>query len=62
LEGEDIYNLMVRYVPTLYKRLSSPGVSTSKGNREDYDKFFDQVLPKVRIDEERSDDFILIAQ
>ena len=45
-EGEDIYNLMVKFVPTLYKRLSGPGVSTTKGSRSDYDNFFAETLPK----------------
>ena len=45
-QGEDIYNLMVKYVPTLYKRLSSPGITTTKGTRSDYDHFFSETLPK----------------
>ena len=37
---------MVKYVPTLYKRLSSPGITTTKGTRSDYDHFFSESLPK----------------
>ncbi|GMH93044.1 hypothetical protein TrVE_jg7784 [Triparma verrucosa] len=44
-EAEDIYNLMVRFLPTPYKRLSSDGVLTSKGTAEDYDAFWATLLP-----------------
>ena len=44
-EAEDIYNMMNKFVPTLYKQLSTDSITTSKGTRADYDKFFLELLP-----------------
>ena len=44
-EGEDIFNLMVKFLPTPYKQLSSEGVTTSKGTAEDYAAFWATLLP-----------------
>lgn len=40
-EAEDIYSLCVKFLPTLYKRLSTPLTTTSKGTIQDYNNFFD---------------------
>ena len=45
-EAEDIYNLMVKFLPTLYKRLSDEAVVTSKGTAADYATFWSELLPK----------------
>lgn len=46
-EGEDLYGLAVKYLPTLYKRLSDPaaGITTSKGSAADYASFWATLLP-----------------
>ena len=44
-EAEDIYHLMVKFLPTPYKQLSSGGVVTSKGTAADYESFWAEVLP-----------------
>jgi len=46
-EAEDIYNLMVKFLPTLYKQLSSVdgSVVTSKGTAADYSAFWAELLP-----------------
>ena len=44
-DDKDIYELMNRFVPTVYKRLSCEGVMTSKGDREDYERFWSEKLP-----------------
>ena len=46
-EAEDIYLLMVKFLPTPYKRLSTEdAITTSKGTRADFDSFYAAVLPK----------------
>lgn len=44
-EAEDIYAMMNKFLPTVYKRLSSDKVITSKGTRDDYDHFWSTLLP-----------------
>jgi len=46
-EGEDLYALATKLLPTLYKRLSDPaaGISTSKGTAADYAHFWTTTLP-----------------
>jgi hypothetical protein len=46
-EGEDLYGLGVKCLPTLYKRLSDPaaGITTSKGSATDYADFWATLLP-----------------
>ena len=44
-EAEDIYNMMNKFLPMLYKQLSTDSIITSKGTRADYDKFFLELLP-----------------
>ena len=44
-EGEDLYSLMSKFVPTVNKKLSTDIVMTSKGTRTDYDEFWGVKLP-----------------
>lgn len=44
-EAEDICTEMNRFLPTLYKRLSSDGITTSKGGLSDYCAFWSTRLP-----------------
>lgn len=44
-EAEDLYGAMNKFLPTVYKRLSTAEVITSKGTREDYDSFWATLLP-----------------
>ena len=36
---------MNRFLPTVYKQLSTDEIMTSKGTREDYDRFWNELLP-----------------
>jgi hypothetical protein len=44
-EAEDLYAMMNKFLPTVYKRLSTSDITTSKGTREDYDRFWSVLLP-----------------
>jgi hypothetical protein len=46
-EGEDLYLLGTKSLPTVYKRLSDPasGIITSKGTASDYATFWATILP-----------------
>jgi hypothetical protein len=44
-EAEDIYMEMNKFLPTVYKRLSAEGVTTSKGDLNDYLAFWQTRLP-----------------
>ena len=44
-EAEDIFAMMNKFLPTVYKRLSTDEVITSKGTRDDYDRFWSILLP-----------------
>uniref|UniRef100_A0A7S3WH74 GST N-terminal domain-containing protein n=1 Tax=Strombidinopsis acuminata TaxID=141414 RepID=A0A7S3WH74_9SPIT len=46
-EGEDLFNMAVKCLPTLFKRLSDPaaGINTTKGTAADYNQFWSTSLP-----------------
>ena len=61
-EAEDIYNMMNKFLPTLYKQLSTDSIITSKGTRADYDKFFLELLPAQLEKLEKLSPFVARAQ